>query len=377
MRAGDVAEFLIKITKHCNLRCSYCNEFAELGYTERMPLARIRRIFENIAAYAALDASQAITFTWHGGEPFLVPLSYYDAIAELQHEIFNGIPVVNGVQTNLTILTERHLEYLASNRFFTRLGVSFDPYGDQRVDLKGRLRTDQILNNIQRLIDHDIDFGALTVLARNTVAHARHIYHFFDRLGVSCKFVPFYLSSFSQQIVDHAIERNEIVHALSEVFDAWSSSVTATLVAPIDDYLESALAYITGRNDRRYDRGAHEYSVIVNLDGGVWAPNDTYFEKYRYGNLLDQDLQQILASPARALVVDEARRRQETYCGRCRYFGACPGIYVADASPQQQELLATSGCPVQGVIDHMIEVLDRSKIPELDRDPAPVVENFG
>jgi len=377
MRAGDVAEFLIKITKHCNLRCSYCNEFAELGHTERMPVARIRRIFENIAAYAALVPSQAITFIWHGGEPFLVPLPHYDAIAELQHEIFSDKPVVNGVQTNLTILTERHLEHLASKQFFTKLGISFDPYGDQRVDLKGRLRTDLILNNIQCLIDHDIDFGALTVLARDTVAHARSIYQFYDRLGVSLKFVPFYLSSFSQQIVDHAIERNEIVHALSEVFDAWSSSVAATPVAPIDEYLEYALAYVTGRNDRRYDRDAHEYSVIVNLDGGVWAPNDTYFEKYRYGNLLDQDLEQILASPARQLVVDEARRRQEIYCGRCRYFGACPGIYVAEASPQQQELLATSGCPVQGIIDHMVDVLDHSKIPELDGGSPHLAENFG
>ena|GEM_PF-1217639 len=365
MAEHHIREFLIKITKYCNLRCTYCNEYSELHLNERMSLKIIREFFQKIADGVGPSQSDQIIFIWHGGEPFLVPLDYYAAIGEMQREIFQDkIPIVNGVQTNLTVLTDRHIKFLKSKQFFTRLGISFDPYGDQRVDLRGELRTEIVLSNIQKLIDHKIEFGAITVLARNTAPYARRIYQFYDRLKVRCKFVPFYLSSFDQQISDHALSYEEIVNSLNEIFDAWISSRTATPVEPLDDYLDYAIAYTAGRRDFRFDREANEYSVIVNLDGGVWAPNDTYVDEYKYGDLSREDLNEIFNSRNRRIVIEQSRKRQSDHCGHCRYFGACPGNYVAEASPQQQELLAVQGCPVQAVVNHIVETLDRTKLSD-------------
>ena len=38
-----VAQFVMKISKYCNLRCTYCYEYNELGNKERMSLDHIAR----------------------------------------------------------------------------------------------------------------------------------------------------------------------------------------------------------------------------------------------------------------------------------------------------------------------------------------------
>src|SRR5262249_30429872 len=161
-----------KISKYCNLRCTYCYEFNELGKKQRMSLDMISQIFENIARHVIPNQFEWVSFIWHGGEPFLIPLVYYESIGRLQREIFGDkIRVSNVVQTNLTVMTERHLEFLKSRKFFSAIGISFDVAGDQRVDTQGRLKTEVVLQNMQKLIDNNIPFGAIAVLARNTLPH--------------------------------------------------------------------------------------------------------------------------------------------------------------------------------------------------------------
>jgi len=114
-----------------------------------MSLDSIARMFSNISIEADKGQMERLRFVWHGGEPLLIPIDYYEAIAGLQREIFaNKIEVVNVAQTNLTILTDRHIEFLKSG-FFSSLGVSFDVYGDQRVDVRGGQSTEIVLANMQ------------------------------------------------------------------------------------------------------------------------------------------------------------------------------------------------------------------------------------
>ena len=113
-------EIVVKISKYCNLRCSYCYEFPDLGNKERMALDSIVKMFSNIFSEVDKGQMERLRFVWHGGEPFLIPIDYYEAIAGLQREVFaDKIKVVNVVQTNLTILTDRHIEFLRSG-FFPR-----------------------------------------------------------------------------------------------------------------------------------------------------------------------------------------------------------------------------------------------------------------
>src|SRR5271169_3168698 len=81
-------QVIFKTTKYCNLRCDYCYEFPYLGDKARMSLDQIRAAFQNIKSSVTELAITDADFIWHGGEPFLVPLEFYEAANLIQKDIF-------------------------------------------------------------------------------------------------------------------------------------------------------------------------------------------------------------------------------------------------------------------------------------------------
>ena len=59
-----------------------------------------------------------------------------------------------------------------------------------------------------------------------------------------------------------------------------------------------------------------------------------------------ESFDEILTSKGRRLSFEQAESRLDRHCRNCPYFGACPGSFVADSSPQQQKQLEESGCSV-------------------------------
>jgi uncharacterized protein len=216
-------QWVIKLSKLCNLRCRYCYEFNSLGDRTRMSLYQLERMFRTIAnAFAGTGRRQ--DFVWHGGEPLLAKASYYHAIADLQRRTLGetGIPFTNSVQTNLTILTDDLLELLRT--FFYHVGVSIDVFGDQRVDTVGKSVEKRVLENMQTLIDEHIRFGCITVLSKMTVEHVERICGFFEDLGLSFRLLPIYRSAFAGQLDPFALTDTEIALAFFKVVDLWFAS---------------------------------------------------------------------------------------------------------------------------------------------------------
>jgi uncharacterized protein len=187
--AAPRIQLVVKISKYCNLRCTYCYEFKELANKARMSLTSIERMIRHLQMALDLGRISGIEFIWHGGEPFLIPLDYYREIGALQNQLLPDTETYqNMVQTNLTVLTDRHVAFIKGGNFFDHVGVSIDVFGDQRVDVSGKLRNDAILVNLERLIQEEISFGAISVLSRDTFPHARKIQNFLagtrDRIQV-------------------------------------------------------------------------------------------------------------------------------------------------------------------------------------------------
>lgn len=365
------AQYVIKLSKFCNLRCTYCYEFAELGLKHRMSLEQIAAMFKHAADHAVANGFESLSFVWHGGEPFLVPLEIYEAIGALQREIIGDrVAYENAVQTNLTVLTDRHLEFLRSERFFAGMGVSFDVYGNQRVDIKGRSRTDTVLANMERLLDAKVPFGAITVLARNTFPHARAIYRFFDTLGIPFRFLPFYLSAMESQINVHALTFEEIVNAFNAVFDDWLASERATPVYPVQDHIEIAVNVLAGARRIPYDKLADEIVFLINTDGSMHGVADAYDGALAYGNIFRESMETMLNSLGRVRAAEEADARYRKHCGQCPFKDACPGDFVVDATPEQRKLLDESGCPVRKAVDHILARVDEAGLASQVRQRA-------
>ena len=80
MAVNTYPQFVFKVSKYCNLRCDYCYEFPHLGDMARMSLDQIRAGFQNIKNSVNELAIERVEFIWHGGEPFLIPLEFYEQV---------------------------------------------------------------------------------------------------------------------------------------------------------------------------------------------------------------------------------------------------------------------------------------------------------
>jgi uncharacterized protein len=369
-------QFVTKISKYCNLRCTYCYEFNELADPTRMSLDQLRAMFSTIQRYVQTHDIATVSFVWHGGEPLLIKRAYYEEIGRLQREIFGDtFDVRNSVQTNLTALPDDMLDFLASGSFFRGIGVSFDVYGEERVDMKGRSSTDRVLDNMQRLVDADISFGAISVLSRTTLKRATDIFRFFESIGVDFRFLPFYRSANPDQIEAHAISGEEITTAFSEVFDLWLTSERPIAADPVDQHINDALAVIAGEDVEPYAKFEDEDVLLVNTNGDVWGVSETYERDYLYGNLFSESLEAVMTSAGRRRAAADADARMAAHCSSCPYARRCRGVYVGDATPQQGRVLGEMGCPVRPLIAHIIARLEQAGLADRIARRAPAADN--
>jgi len=354
-------QFVIKVSKYCNLRCDYCYEFPHLGDKARMNLNQIQAAFQNIKSSINELAIERVNFIWHGGEPFLVPVEVYEQINLIQKDIFGTeFEYMNSLQTNLTVLTNRHIKFLEGG-FFGDIGVSFDVYGDQRVDTKGKSSADLVRANMRKLIDHQIAFGAIAVLARDTLPYIKQTYRFFDALKVEHRILAYYRTVGSEQTERHGLDFDELVGAYKAVFHEWLASERATPVHPIKDLVRYAVQRIMGIDNDRYDPSTSERVFVVDVNGDVSNVSESEF---CYGNLFHSPLREIAESEVRVRSIALSQERMQRFCYQCPYFGNCPGVFVANATSIEREVLETSGCPVRAVLDHILDVFKRTDLSD-------------
>ncbi len=75
-----------------------------------------------------------ILFTWHGGEPLLRPLSFYEKVMKLEQKYARGKQIDNCIQTNGTLINDDWARFFHDHGWL--VGVSID--GDETIHDKYR-----------------------------------------------------------------------------------------------------------------------------------------------------------------------------------------------------------------------------------------------
>src|ERR1035437_6076604 len=153
----------------CNLACGYCYYLKKKDLYPQAGLFRMaddlleRYIVQHIEACP----KESILFSWHGGEPTVLGLDYFRRIVELQHKHRPaGREILNGIQTNGTLLDEEWCRFLAAEGFY--VGLSMDgpkEFHDRYRVTKGEKTTHkQVLQSFRLLQQHRISCDVLCVV---------------------------------------------------------------------------------------------------------------------------------------------------------------------------------------------------------------------
>ncbi len=135
-----------------------------------------------------IDASPnpTINFSWHGGEPTLLGLEYFRTIVALQRK--HQPPdrtILNGIQTNGTLLDERWCHFLSAEHF--AVGLSLDGprqmHDQYRVTKAQEPTYEQAMRGYALLREHRIPCDILCVVHAENVQYPTQVYRFFKQIG--------------------------------------------------------------------------------------------------------------------------------------------------------------------------------------------------
>jgi len=178
----------------CNLSCRYCYY---LGKKSLFPgtdhFLMVDDILEKyIIQHIEATTDNIINFSWHGGEPLLACLDFFRRVVKLQRKHQpSGSKIVNGIQTNGTLLDDEWCSFLATEGFI--VGISIDGPGDLHNNYR-RTKEDgttlqQVIRGYELLQKHGVIPEILCVVNADNVKYPLIIYNFFKQIGA--KYITF------------------------------------------------------------------------------------------------------------------------------------------------------------------------------------------
>lgn len=326
----------------CNLACHYCyySEKSRLyqgAATSNMSLQTLERFVEQ---YIAMQTTDHVLFTWHGGEPLLRPLSFYQKALELQKKYANGKYIDNCLQTNGTLLTPEWCNFLHSNNWL--VGISIDGTESQhnhfRSTHNGKGTFRQVMEGISMMQCHGVEWNAMATVNSFNSLQPLEFYRFFR--NINCTFLQFspvversavyqdgrHLSDPDES--DMPVEPFSVTpQAWGEfccaVFDEWvRHDVGKVFVQLFDATLANWLGVTPGVCSLAKECG---HAGVIEANGDVYSCDHFVFPKYKLGNIGSDNLISLMYSPQQNAFSYRKRLALPRQCKQCRWLFACHG----------------------------------------------------
>jgi uncharacterized protein len=314
----------------CNLSCSYCYYInkAKIFEAGRPHLMNDELLELYIRQHIEASTEPAITFSWHGGEPLLAGIDFYRKALSLQRKYCPpGRKILNGVQTNGTLIDENWCRFLAEEDFL--IGISLD--GPQELhDIFRKTKDGQgtfakVLHGYDMLVMHGIDPEILSVVNAKNVEYPGEVYRFFRHLGASyITFIPLVEPLAGKDAVSERTAPSEAFGKfLCAIFDEWVTQDIGKIKVQI---FEEAL--------RTSFKQEHTLCIFKPVCGGVPVVehNGDFFmcdhfvnPDHLLGNIRDNSLAEMLDSRKQKAFGQAKRNRLPDYCRKCNVRDMCNG----------------------------------------------------
>ena len=174
---------MIQATPFCNINCSYCY-LPHRTQKGSFDLDQLPGLFHKLTSAGLLG--RALSIVWHAGEPFVLPISYYEAADDKVREAVGArSAITHHFQTNGTLLTQAHCDVIKKRGF--RIGLSIDGPSDihdrNRVHRSGKGTHAEALRAVELLHQNGIPFNVIAVLSAASLEDPDRMFDFFEKLG--------------------------------------------------------------------------------------------------------------------------------------------------------------------------------------------------
>jgi uncharacterized protein len=323
--------FVKPVGAKCNLACHYCyyldKDSQVTGVQNAVMTPEVLEKY--IIGHLEANSDSTTIFSWHGGEPTLAGIGFFRRVVEIQKRHRpSGVTILNGIQTNGTLLDEKWCEFLLKEGFMVGLSMDGPPaLHDQFRQSKAQGSTfSQVLRGYKLLQKFGIQTEMLCVVNAHNANYPVELYRFFKELGVQfltflplVERVPGTLTSVSER----TIAAGAFGSFLCTVFDEWKEKDIGTVKIQI---FEEAT--------RTAFRQDHTLCIFKKRCGGVpvieqngdFYSCDHYVDPaHKLGNIKDHSLIHLLDHPLQISFGEDKEKSLPRYCRECKVLDMCNG----------------------------------------------------
>lgn len=334
----------------CNLDCDYCFYLEKENlYGKKKSFRMPDDVLESyISKYISSQPTPEVEFVWQGGEPTLCGLDFFKKVVEFQTPLLNKKTIINSLQTNGTLLTDKWCEFLKENNFL--VGISLDgpkEIHDRYRRSRGRMGTfDKVMRGLKLLQKHGVNYNAMVSVAKETAYKPLEVYQFLKNEGVTfIQFLPII-----ERTPDEKAKEYGLNLALPSSLDKEESNTQVTpwtveaekygdfLIAIFDEWVRNDVGKITVMN---FEWALHSWignpspicvhaqqcgrSLAIEHNGDIYACDHFVYPEHHLGNIQTDNVMEMVQKSLDSGFGTEKETTLPAYCRECPVLKACWG----------------------------------------------------
>lgn len=283
-------------------------------------------ILELVIAQSIKASPKRVRFQWHGGEPLLAGIQFYQNAVALQEKyLLPDQKIINSIQTNGTLINEDWVAFLKEACF--GIGVSLDGpehlHNFARVDAAGKGTFTRVMRGVRLLRKSGIKFGIIAVINRHNVSCPREMYEFFSREKLSFSPNPCVMRNpETDEPFGLSVDPMDYARFMIQVCDLWLSEDDPKFrVRPLVNIVQGLLGVSHGLCEFR---GTCEQFLTIDSNGDIYPCDRFLHDEFCFGNLTDISLNEVTETAAYQVYYVQRTEIAER-CGNCEWFSVCSG----------------------------------------------------
>jgi uncharacterized protein len=314
----------------CNLDCHYCyylekERLYPEGESFRMPDETLEKyIAQHIDAYP----KEVIRFSWHGGEPTVLGLDFFRMVVALQRKHRpSGRRIVNGIQTNGTLLDEDWCSFLAAEGF--AVGLSLDGphemHDRHRVTKDGKPTHEETMRGYELLQEHGVYTDILCVVNAHNALLPLQVYRFFKQINAQyISFLPLVEPQpDSGGVSPITVPAEAWGTFLCTIFDEWRDKDVGRVKIQI--FEEATRTAFNQEHSLCIFRPTCGDIPVVEHNGDFYSCDHFVDVDHSLGNITKTPLVDLLESPAQRAFGKAKLETLPSYCQKCGVRPMCNG----------------------------------------------------
>lgn len=372
------------VGSRCNMHCAYCYYLDKGKYSSHKKQSKMSAglLEELIKQTIESNPGPVVSFVWHGGEPSIAGIEFYEKVVKLQKKYLpENWQAWNNLQTNGLLINKKWCAFLKENHF--DVGLSIDGselvHDANRKDLGGKATYTKIRDNLELLKAAGIYPDILCTVNKASLSDVEGIFDAIEKMNCPwVQFIPIVVRFPDGSFAPESITPKEYGEFLCKIFDLWVHRALGKF--DIQIFAEMARIMAGGQASVCWMAPECGRVPIIEEDGGIYSCDHFVDPEHRIGNLMDTSLQELMNSPQQDAFGKSKKDGLTAHCKKCPWYKFCGGGCPKDrfaTSPEGEEGQYYLCGGLEMLFAHAEPILE--KIMDMSRkgmSPKQIMENL-